>query len=139
VSKENKTILKRWFKEVWNDGNVDTMKELLGSKCVIHGLFDASGAEVQDPKSYRKFYQQFRGAFPAIKVTIKDMVAEGDKVVARCTVRGKHTGDHLGRAATNSSVAFEGITIVRIGNGKIQEAWNQFDFVKMNRQLDGGK
>ena len=63
------------------------------------------------------------------------MIAEGDKVVARCSVSGMHTGEQLGFAATNAPVQFEGIAIVRIKDGKIVEAWNQFDFMAMNRQL----
>ena len=64
-----------------------------------------------------------------------DVVAEGDRVVARCSVRGKHTGESLGFAATNAPIQFEGIAIVRIKDGKIVEAWNQFDFLEMNKQL----
>jgi len=63
------------------------------------------------------------------------MIAEGDLVAARCSVRGKHTGDHLGFAASDSPVEFTGITIVRIKDGKIVEAWNNFDFMKMYKQI----
>ena len=62
-------------------------------------------------------------------------MAEGDKVVARCGVRGTHTGGHLGFEATNAPVEFEGVAIVRIKDGKIVEAWNHFDFLEMNKQL----
>ncbi|HET9713296.1 MAG TPA: ester cyclase, partial [Pyrinomonadaceae bacterium] len=68
-------------------------------------------------------------------VTVEDVVAEGDKVVARCSVRGTHTGEHLGFEATNAPVEFEGVAIVRIKDGKIVEAWNHFDFLEMNKQL----
>jgi predicted ester cyclase len=68
-------------------------------------------------------------------VAVDDMIAEGDKVAARCSVKGKHSGDSLGFAATQAPVEFAGITIVRIKNGQIVEAWNQFDFMKMYRQL----
>jgi predicted ester cyclase len=50
-------------------------------------------------------------------------------------VRGKHSGDHLGFKATNNPVQFTGIAITRIENGKIAEAWNEFDFTEMNKQL----
>ncbi len=66
------------------------------------------------------------------------MIAEGDKVAARCSVRDKHTGDHLGVAASNAPVEFTGITIARIKDGKIVEAWNNFDFMKMFQQIDAG-
>ena len=63
------------------------------------------------------------------------MIAEGDLVAARCSVRGKHTGDHLGIAASNALVQFTGMSLVRIKDGKIVEGWNNFDFMKMNKQI----
>ena len=71
---------------------------------------------------------------PDAAVVVEDLVAEGDRVAARCSVRGKHEGELLGRAATQSPVEFSGITIVRIDNGKIVEAWNNFDFMTMYKQ-----
>jgi predicted ester cyclase len=68
-------------------------------------------------------------------IVIEDMIAEVDKVVARCSVRGKHEGEFMGRAATQSPVEFTGIAIVRIDNGKIVEAWNNFDFMTMYKQV----
>ena len=56
-------------------------------------------------------------------------------MAARCTVRGRHRGDSLGIRATDSPVEFAGITIVRIRDGKIVEAWNNFDFMSMFQQL----
>jgi predicted ester cyclase len=50
-------------------------------------------------------------------------------------VRGKHTGDSLGFAATQAPVEITGIAIVRVADGKIVEAWNNFDFLTMHRQL----
>ena len=66
---------------------------------------------------------------------VEDMVAEGDKVAARCSVRTKHSGDNLGIAASGAPVDFTGMAIVRIKDGKIVEAWNNFDFMRMNRQI----
>lgn len=135
MSEENKALIYRWFEEVWNRGNGMVIDELLAEDAVVHGLTDASGNPVQGLQAFHEFHQQFRGAFPNIHVTLEDVVAEGDKVVARCSVQGMHTGDNLGFAATNAPVEFAGITIVQVKNGKIIEAWNQFDFLQMNRQL----
>jgi predicted ester cyclase len=68
-------------------------------------------------------------------VVVEDLIAEDDKVVARCSVRGKHEGEFLGRAATGAPVGFTGIAIVRIENGKIVEAWNNFDFMNLHKQV----
>jgi steroid delta-isomerase-like uncharacterized protein len=132
---ENKALVRRWFEEVWNQGRSDVIDELLAEDAVIHGLVDGAGNPVDGLQAFHDFHTQFRGAFPDITVTVEDAIAEGDKVVARCSVRGQHTGDHLGFKATNAPVQFEGVAVVLIKDGKIAEAWNQFDFMAMNQQL----
>jgi len=135
VSQENKALMERWFEEVWNKGRAEAIREMVTEDLVVHGLSDAKGEAIKGVKEFDRFHSQFVNAFPNIQVEVEDLIAEGDKVAARCTVRAKHTGDALGVAATNTDVDFTGIAIVRISGGKIVEAWNNFDFMKMNRQL----
>lgn len=135
MSAENKELLHRWFAEVWNKGRADAIQEMFAEDGIAHGLADESGAPLRGPANFKEFHTKFREAFPDVVVTVDDTVAEGDKVAARCSVRGKHTNDSFGVAATNSPVEFTGITIVRIRDGKIVEAWNNFDFMKMYRQI----
>ena len=93
------------------------------------------GQSLRGPAGFLPFHAQFREAFPDIEVVVEDQLAEGDLVTTRCSVRGKHTGDSLGFAATQAPVEFTGIAITRIKDGKIVEAWNNFDFMKMYRQV----
>jgi len=127
--------MERWFEEVWNKGRAEAIREMVTEDLVVHGLSDAKGEAIKGVKEFDRFHSQFVNAFPNIQVEVEDLIAEGDKVSARCTVRAKHTGDALGVAPTNTDVDFTGIAIVRISGGKIVEAWNNFDFMKMNRQL----
>ena len=135
MSQENKALMERWFEEVWNKGRAEAIREMVTEDLVVHGLSDAKGEAIRGVKEFDRFHSQFVNAFPNIQVEVEDLIAEGDKVAARCTVRAKHTGDALGVAPTNTDVDFTGIAIVRISGGKIVEAWNNFDFMKMNRQL----
>ena len=135
MSDKNKALIRRWFEEVWNQGRSEVIDELLAEDAVIHGLVDGAGNPVNGLEGFHDFHAQFRGAFPDLVVSVDDTIAEGDMVVARCRVRGRHTGNHLGFAATNTTVQFDGVAITRIENGKIAEAWNHFDFAQMNRQL----
>ena len=132
---QNKALIQRWFEEVWNKGRADAIDEMLAGDALLHGLSDDMSAPLIGPVGFKPFHATFRGAFPNIEVIVEDLVAEGDKVVARCSVRGKHTGDHLGVTASNAPVEFTGIGIARVEDGKIVEAWNNFDFLKMNRQI----
>ena len=135
MSEENKAIVRRWFEEVWNRGRSEAIDEMFAADGIAHGLSDDPEKPMEGPVGFKPFHAAFRGAFPDVEVSVEDLIAEGDKVVARCSVRGKHTGDHLGVAASNVPVEFTGIAIVRIKDGKIVEAWNNFDFLKMNKQI----
>ena len=135
MSEQNKQLVRRWFEEVWNNGRADLIEEMFDENGIAHGLSDDPEKPIKGPKDYTPFYNLFREAFPNMMVVIEDMVAEGDKVTARCSVRGKHEGNFRGLAATQSPVNFTGMTIVRIADGKIVEAWNNFDFMTMNKQV----
>ena len=135
MSEENKRLMHRWFDEVWTKGNSNAISEMITEDLVVLGLTDASSNPVTSATAFREFHKTFRGAFPNIVVEVEDCIAEGDKVVARCAVRAKHTGDSLGISATNADVDFTGIAICRIRDGRIVEAWNNFDFMRLNRQL----
>jgi steroid delta-isomerase-like uncharacterized protein len=131
----NKALVRRWFEEVWNQGRADAISEMFAAEGIAHGLLEESQRPLKGAAGFKPFHENFRGAFPDIQVIVEDVIAEGDKVVARCSVRGTHTGDHLGVVATNSTVEFTGMTIARIMDGKIVEAWNNFDFLRMNKQI----
>jgi steroid delta-isomerase-like uncharacterized protein len=132
---DNESLIRCWFEEVWNKGREEAIDELFDEKGVAHGLADETGEPLRGAEGFKPFFRRFREAFPEIEVTVEDTVSEGDRVAARCTVRGAHRGDSLGFAATNRPVEFTGICIARISDGKIVEAWNNFDFMAMFQQL----
>lgn len=132
---ENKTLIRRWFEEVWNRGRADAIDEMFAEDGVAHGLADEADGALRGTAGFKVFHQNFRDSFPDIVVTVEDMVAEGDKVAARCGVRATHTGDGLGFAATHKAIEITGIVIARIEDGKIVECWNNFDFLRLHQQL----
>lgn len=133
MTADNKALMRRWFNEVWNNGRAETIDELFAPDGIAYGL--AGGATLCGPENFKPFFQQFKDAFPDIEVIVEDAIAEGDLVAARCTVRGQHQGHTLGFAATQRPVEFTGICIARWRDGRIVEAWNNFDFMTMYRQL----
>jgi predicted ester cyclase len=108
---------------------------MLDAEGIVHGLADDTTSVLRGPENFKPFHAKFREAFPGMAITVDDTVAEGDKVAARCSVRGKHEGHSLGVAPTQVPVEFTGMTIVRISDGKIVEAWNNFDFMTMLQQV----
>ncbi len=135
MTKDNGALIRRWFEEVWNRGNAEAIGEMFAADGLAHGLSDDSGNPLRGPEAFKEFHTKFRQAFPDMVVTVEDTVAEGDKIAARCVVRGRHTGDSLGLAATHAPMEITGMSIARIKDGKIVEAWNNFDFMTMYKQL----
>jgi steroid delta-isomerase-like uncharacterized protein len=135
MSEANKALVQRWFDEVWNKGRAEAIEEMFDEYGIAHGLSEDPANPITGPRDFRPFHTLFREAFPNMMIVVEDMIAEGDKVAARCSVRARHEGEFLGKSATDSPVEFTGITIVRIDHGKIVEAWNNFDFMTLHRQV----
>jgi predicted ester cyclase len=136
---ENVEFMRRWFEEVWNNRNGDAIDKMFAIDGVANGLKDDAGNTVVGPAGYKPFHAAFLSAFPDLKVAIEDTVSEGDKVALRCRVTGTHCGDGIGVTPCNTPVDFTFMTIVRIEDGKIAEAWNNVDFMEMYQQLGAVK
>ena len=131
---ENVALMRRWFQEVWNEGRVQTIYDLLAED--IHGWGqDLPGVEIRKPADFVKLYERIHGAFPIQKLTVEDAFGSGDRVVVRWSSVMTHTGDHLGVPASHKTVHITGITIARIENGKIVEGWDNWDQLAMMQQI----
>lgn len=135
MAEECEALIRRWFEEVWNNRREDAIDEMFAEEGIANGLNDAEGNPVRGPEGFKTLHRAFLSAYPDLQITVEDIVCEGDKVAARCTVRATHAGEGLGLAATNQPVEFTGLTIVHVKDGKIVEAWNEFDFMKMYSQV----
>ena len=129
------TLAHEWFDEVWNKRQTATIDRLLADDVIVHGLVDENGNEISGPSGFKKLFMQFTKAFPDIHVEVADTISEGDKIAARCIVTGTHRGDTLGVPGSNKPIRFTGVAILRIKDGKIVEAWNNFDFQTLSRQI----
>src|SRR3954470_229309 len=99
---DRETIVHEWFEQVWNQGRVEAIDRLFAKDGIAHGLVDAEGNELRGPAGYKPFFHAFREAFPDIHVDVEDAIVEGDKIAARCVVRGTHLGQGLGIEATRN-------------------------------------
>lgn len=132
MSEENKALARRYNEEVWNNRNLDVIDELMADDMVDHAL----PPEIPPgPDGAKAFVGMYVNAFPDVKITIDDLVAEGDKVVTRWTATGRHEGELMGIPATGKQVTVTGIDITRYSGGKIVEHWGEFDQMGMMQQL----
>jgi len=131
MSEQNKTVFRRIVEEVFNQGKLATADEL-GTEYMEH-----SPAPGQAPgiDGFKQMVQMFRGAFPDLRITIEDLIAEGDRVVGRMTTSGTHRGEFMGLAPTGKRFTISEIHILRFANGKILEHWGVADDLGMMQQL----
>jgi steroid delta-isomerase-like uncharacterized protein len=134
-TEDNKAIVRRFIEEGWNQGNVALFDELTAPNWIYH---DPSFPNVRSLEDYKRWTTETRSAFPDMSSTIEDMIAEGDQVVVRASLRGTNTGDimtpmHI--PATGKQVTASGMTIVRFAGGKGVEVWNQADTLGIFQQL----
>jgi steroid delta-isomerase-like uncharacterized protein len=132
-TEQNKALLSRLMKEVFSRGNISLVDELLAPDFVEHEELPPGIPPGRE--AVKQFSTLFRSAFPDLKITIDDIIAEGDKVVVRGIWSGTHKGEFMGIPRTDKSVSFEVIDIVRIVGGKVVEHWGQMDTLRMMQQL----
>ncbi len=132
MSDQNKAIVQRYIEEVYNQGNVNVVEELVTTDYVNHG-----GLSDQAPGAtgLKQFIPQLRTIFPDEHLTLDLVVAEGDKVAYHWTARGTHSAEMMGVAATGKQLTGTGISIIRIADGKIAEEWTSRDDLSIMEQL----
>lgn len=128
---ENKAIVRRTWEELFNQGNLETADELISATFNNH----AAPGSPPGPASFKQLVLFYRNAFPDVRFTIEDILAEGDKVVMRNSFSGTHKGMFMGIAPTGRRVSQEQIHIVRVANGQVVEHWAVRDDLSLMRQL----
>jgi len=128
---ENAALARRWFEEVWNLRRDATVNELLADPCDGH----MEGGDVTGPREFLEARAALLGAFPDLRVTVEDTIAEGDLVAVRWSARGTHLGKHMGPEATMKSIPFRGISWVRFDKGRIVEGWDSWNLGKLLTEM----
>lgn len=131
TTEANKALVQRFWEEVFNKKNLAAIDELCAANFTYH---DMAGAH-QGTAVVKDYLSAYLTAFPDQHVTIEDMIAEGDRVVTRWTVRGTHQGPFMDSASTGKQVTVTGIDVTRVVNGKALEDWDTFDTLGLLRQL----
>ncbi|MFN8483805.1 MAG: ester cyclase [Anaerolineae bacterium] len=129
---ENKELVRQLLEDDISQGN-----EVVAERIIAADFFDHTNPPGMQHglEGHKAIVRLFRAAFPDQWWHIEDLIAEGDKVVARTTMRGTHTGDFFGIPPTGRRVELPGVHIMRIANGRIAEHWGSNDDLGMMRQL----
>ncbi len=129
---ENKTLAGRWLDEIWNKVNLAAVDEL----CTTNFTFSYAAPGVSnDREGYKQTVIMLTSGVSDLKVTLEDMVAEGDKVAVRWKGSSKHTGEFMGIPPTGKQLSMTGISIIRIEGGNIVEEWGEMDMMGLMQQM----
>ncbi len=129
---ENKALVRRFFDEMLNPGNAEVGDELFAVDAIDHAAFPD---QVAGREGFKQAVRMVHAAFPDIRYTFEDMIAEGDRVATRWTLRGTQTGEFLGIPPTGKAVVVTGINVLRFANGQIVECWETWDRLGLMQQL----
>jgi predicted ester cyclase len=133
TAEENKSVVRRFYDEVMGQGRVEVLDDLMVEGFIDHG--EALFGSPQGRDTLRAGVEAVHGILPGLHVQLHEMVAEGDLVGVRGTMRCRHGGAFLGVAATGHELSWEGIAIFRLEDGRIAERWFNSDSISVVRQL----
>jgi steroid delta-isomerase-like uncharacterized protein len=128
-----KAVSRRLIDEVYNEGKLDVVDEVVAPGYVRHD--PTLPEDITGQAAERELAAAYRAAFPDLMVTIEEQLAEGDRVVTRWTARGTHTGDLWGIPGTGKEVRVTGTSVDRIQGGRIVESWLNWDALGLMQQL----
>src|SRR5262245_4281116 len=127
----NKELI-RSFVEAWNTRDLDAFDGLMADTCQL----TVSGTTIScSPAATRAIAEHWLAGFPDYRFELLDLIAEGDKVVARVPFTGTQSGPVLDLPPSGRPVRVSEIVIFRVVDGKILEAWEEYDELGLRRQV----
>jgi predicted ester cyclase len=130
-TQDNKALVKRFIREVFEQGRPEAVDALVTSNFVSHGL-PGSGPDVM-----KQAIERVGKGLSNAKMTIEDVVAEGDRVAVLLTSAATQSGPFMGMPPTGRSYTIEELHLFRVADGRVAEHWHQIDALGMMRQLGG--
>jgi steroid delta-isomerase-like uncharacterized protein len=131
-AEENKAVIRRWI-EAYNERDLEAEADVLAPGLVVH--VPAAPGPLEGLEAWRLFSGSFAEAFPDLRLTVRDIAAEGDTVAARVDFHGTHRGEFQGIPPTGKEVAFSSMEFNRVRDGKVEEHWVELDLLGLMQQL----
>jgi steroid delta-isomerase-like uncharacterized protein len=129
---DNKAILRTYVETIFNQKQVDRADDLVAPDYLDHAALPGQAPGLEGAKQK---WAMYLAGIPDLRVTIEELVAEGDMVAVRRSYEGTHQGELLGIPATGKHLQLGGISIFRLAGGKIAEHWEQLDRLTLMQQL----
>ncbi len=131
LEQANKDATKRWLSELWDQGEYAVATELLTADFRRH----SEGYPAVGPEAYAAIIKSCHDGFPDTKISLVDLIAEGDKVFVRWHWTGTHQAEFRGVAATGKEISVYGEDLILFRDGKISDIWPLFDPLRLMLQI----
>ena len=128
---ENATIARRWFAEAWAPDGEPLLDRWLAPDVV--GVMESG--DVNGPAAFKEMRRQMLHAFPDLRLTVDDLLEQGDNVVVRWTAQGTHQGDGLGMPPSQRAISIRGMTWMTFRDGQIVRGWDTWNLGGMLNHL----
>jgi predicted ester cyclase len=133
TSEDPKAVIRRWNDEGWSGGNYDLAHEIIAPVMTVHG---AGGQAVgMGPEGLIDLIKTWRTAFPDGRMTVDDIIVQGDLVGIRNTWHGTQTESFYGIPPSGKQVHVTSVGLDRVKDGQVVEGWGELDMVGMMQQL----
>ena len=129
---DSKALIRRYYSELWNEWSMTSLEELISPDIVFRGSI---GTAVKGIDEFKQYVNRTRSAFPDFRNHVEELIAEGERVVARLSYSGTHQGELFGFSATGVRIAYQGIAIFHFKEDKIVEGYVLGDTESLKRQL----
>src|SRR5579871_552297 len=133
-SMSGKDVVRRSWEEAYTAGNLDAVQEIFDAACISHDPTFPDGV-LEDANAIKGNIRRGHVAFEHWRFDVEGLYEDGDTVVSRVTMRGKHVGEFLGIPPSGAEVVVTGITINRLEGGRIVERWGNWDTLGMIQSL----
>jgi len=128
---QNTATVQDFLDAAWNRGDISVIDRAVAEHHVEH---EPDGDEV-GRGHLKDTVLVYRTAFPDLRMSFEDQIADGDRVVTRWTASGTHLGELNGIGATGRAAHVSGVFIHRLAEGQISESWSMFDQMGLLLQL----
>ena len=126
MSTANRELVHRWFEEVWNKQREEAIDEMFSPDGKAYG-FPGPDSVLIGPEKFKAIHRYFLGAFPDMRITVREVICEDDHVAVTWVANMTHLGDSLGFAPTFQKVSLEGCSVLTVRNGQLQDGKNYME------------
>lgn len=132
---DHEAAVDRYFEELFNEGNLAAVDEILAEDVVYNGPRSFSPQNLRNREQFKAFVKRYHAAFPDINYHVERVEGNGDTCTVKWTAEGTHTEPLFGIEETGKSFSDEGLNLFTFEEGKIAEIWSYWDTLGMVREL----